>query len=90
MNRCARLIEKEILKQGNWDAPSYELEIQKGDEMTGFEIIAQLPVEDQVDIGNVISLMSAIRAKTFYSAEDFYDALAAFYKWNSKEWEAIE
>ena len=86
MNRCGRLMQKEIHNNGNWDAPSYEIESQEGDKQTGFEIIASLPLKEQMDMGNVISLMSTISKETFHSAECFHDAMVVLYTWNGK-WE---
>lgn len=48
MNRPSRLIA-ETVSVDNLDFPDFYFELQKGDTLTGFEIIAGLPLDEQTD-----------------------------------------
>lgn len=107
MLRSARLIERELNKRIGYElkansaySANYEVAInmsqrvatvQKGDQMTGFERVANLPLEEQeridiTDIGNIFNIGEYGNSYIEFVNEVF-KALKTLYTYNGKEWE---
>lgn len=64
---------------------SIQTELQPDDTMTGFEIIASLPLEEQKRIG-----ISKLDNRVGAYVERQFIKLKLLYKWNGKEWEVYD
>ena len=94
MNRCSRLIEEEFI---NCEAATEPLLLQKGDRMTGFEIIASLPIEEQREVPFALGLFpSPIRESARRQSENIIDAvrilraLNNLYEYNGEGWDEVK
>lgn len=94
-NRSARLIIENV--KLSWDEWHSAVPVNIGDIMTGWEIIAGLPVEEQTQLNNS-DLPQAMRdniGNDFYSRKqnDLYGAYIraceSLYRWNGERWEVV-
>ena len=89
MNRPSRLIA-ETVSVDNLDFPDFYFELQKGDTLTGFEIIASLPIEEQRNIyikETVIEKGSCASVRGYEAVLNRGNIiLTALYTWNGERW----
>lgn len=66
----------------------YSPDVQPGDIMTGWEIIAGLPLEEQI---NRTAFQVCCHAyKTINPKRWNVDSLCMLYRWNGESWEVVE
>jgi hypothetical protein len=90
--------EKWHVDGGNDALGCIHIDLQPGDEMTGWEIMASLPIEEQQDIFHYDELPEPIltelkriwNSKTISLRDGYMHALCALYLWNGKAWEVAE
>ena len=89
MYRPSRLIA-ETVSVDNLDFPDFYFELQKGDTLTGFEIIASLPIEEQRNIyikETVIEKGSCASVRGYEAVLNRGNIiLTALYTWNGERW----
>lgn len=75
------------------------LNLQPGDTMTGWEIIAGLPLEEQASIPCPIHYLDKnnIRSREDFECHEFTDCgecisrwCGALYRWNGESWEVVD
>ena len=66
-----------------------ETQIQTGDIMTGWEIIASLPLEEQTDSEIAFSRFQKMFMAVWVD-HPFVETLCCLYRWNGESWEVTE
>ena len=82
------LFRSDMKERGKWD-------VQPGDTMTGWEIMAGLPLEEQLVIsidgsGCIKDYIASTDSCDCDCAECFSERLNKLYRWNGESWEVVE